>query len=213
MRRDADDNRGQNDTVAAPIADWMAVGLPVYDVNGAKIGIVRRYDLEAGYMEVETRGLARKELYVPFHLMQSIDPREIYLRVSKDALTDAYLLPPAAKPLVTEQPDPRAGGTEVVVTHEIRSGYDGRPVQVAPVRLDDLMRTMSVGMTVLDVDGEYVGEVTQIDRAHELLTVRNSVAGDVIRNIPFSVVAGVDFDRGIVALLVPALALASVAER
>lgn len=199
MRNETDENRERDDTVAVPIAEWMTVGLAVYDVDGAKIGLVRRYDLEAGYMEVETRGLARKELYVPFHLMQSITPREIHLNVSKDTLTDtdAYLLPPVT----------RTGRSEVVLTHELRSGYDGRPVQIMPVPLDDLTRTMSVGMTVLDADDAYVGEVTRIDTTRELLTVRGSLSDEAVHTVPFSMVAHINTDLGVVTLLVPSVAI------
>lgn len=213
MQNEADDNSKQDDAIAAPIADWMTEGLPVYDVDGAKIGHVRRYDLDAGYMVVEQGVLARKELYVPFHLMQSITPSDISLRIPKDALTDAYLLPPAARPLVEEQMDPNSGRAEVVLTHEMRSGYDGRPVQIAPVRVDELTRTLAVGMTVMDVDDAYIGEVTQVDASRGQLTVKGSLTTEVVRTIPFSAVARVDPDEAIVVLLVPAAALPAETER
>lgn len=207
MRHDNDDNTTQDDTVAVPIAGWMAVGLHVYDADGARIGEVRRYDLEAGYMLVEEGALTKRELYVPFHLMRSITPHEIYLSLSKNALTDAYLLPPAAKPLVEQQIDADTGRTDAVILHEIHSGYDGHPVEVEPVRVDELTHTLAIGMTVMDVDEEYVGEVTQVDTAGWRLTVRGRMTGDVMRAIPFSAVAHVDPDTGIVTLLVPAIAL------
>jgi hypothetical protein len=207
MADDTDDNKRLHDTVAVPIAALMADGLAVYDAEGAKIGHVRRFDLHAGYMVVEEGGLARRELYIPFHLMQSITPRAIYLKVAKDALTDAYLLPPAARTLVEEQIDPETGRTEVVIEHEILSGYDGRPVQIAPVRLDEVARTMTVGMTVLDVDHAYVGEVMQIDATHELLTVRGSLGDEAVRSVPFSMVAQVNADLGVMTLLVPSVAI------
>lgn len=204
---DADDNKRHHGTIAAPIAALMAEGLVVYDAEGAKIGRVRRYDLDAGYMVVEEGGLARRELYIPFHLMQSITPREISLRISRDALTDAYLLPPAARTLLAEQVDPETGRAEVVMEHEIPSGYDGRPVQIAPVRLDEVVRTMTVGMTVLDVDDNYVGEVMRIDAARGLLTVKGSLGDDAVRTIPFSMVAQVNAVLGVVTLLVPSVSV------
>ncbi|MGZ6388275.1 MAG: hypothetical protein ACXWQZ_03320 [Ktedonobacterales bacterium] len=215
MADDIDDTdvTKQQDKVAVSIADWMAEGLPVYDVDGAKIGHVRRYDLEAGYMVVEVGVLARKELYVPFHLIQSITPSDISLGIPKEALTDAYLLPPAASPLVEEQMDPGTGRAEVMLTHEMRSGYDGRSVQIAPVRVDELTRTLAVGMTVMDVDYAYVGEVTQIDTARGHLTVKGSLTTEAVRTIPFSTVARVDPDEAIVALLVPMAALPVETER
>jgi hypothetical protein len=207
MQDDIDENRGQDHTVAVPIADVMAKGLAVYDAEGAKIGPVRRYDLEAGYMVVEEGKLARRELYLPFHLMQTITPRAIYLNVAEDALTDAYLLPPAARTHVEEQIDPETGRTEVVLTHELRSGYDRRPVQIAPVRLDELTRTMTVGMTVLDADDAYVGELTRIDTTRGLLTVRGNLSDEAVRTIPFSMLAHVNADVGVVTLLVPSVAI------
>lgn len=209
MADDEDDNQRRHDTIAAPIADLMAEGLAVYDVDGTKIGHVRRYDLVAGYMVVEEGRLARRDLYLPFHLMQTISPREIYLNVAKDALTDAYLLPPAARTRVEEQIDPETGRTEVVLTHELQSGYDRRPVQIAPVRLDEAARTMSVGMTVLDADDTYVGEVSRIDTTRRLLTVRGSLSDEAVRTVPFSMVAHVNADLDVVTLLVPSVAIPS----
>ncbi|HEV8193495.1 MAG TPA: hypothetical protein VGP82_18695 [Ktedonobacterales bacterium] len=207
MRNDADDYQGQDAIVAVPIAEWMDEGLPVYDVDGAKIGVVRRYDLNAGYMEVETGGLARQELYVPFHLMQSITPREIYLRVAKEAITDANLLPPAATPRMEERRNADAGSTEVVLTHEIPSGYDGSLVQIAPVPLDEVKHNLVIGMTVRDVDDEYVGEVTHIDPVQEVLVVKEALVDDTVRQIPLSQIARVDPDDMCVTLLVPKVAL------
>lgn len=207
MAHDEADNRRRHDTVAVPIADMMVEGLTVYDMDGAKIGHVRRYDLEAGYMVMEEGRRARRELYLPFHLMQTITPRAVYLNVAKDALTDAYLLPPAARTLVEEQINPETGRSEVVLTHELPSGYDRRPVQIAPVRLDELTHTMSVGMTVLDADDAYVGEVMRIATIHGLLTVRGNLSDETAHAVPFSMVAHVNTDLGVVTLLVPSVAI------
>lgn len=187
-----DNNTEQGDIVVKRIADLMAQGLRVYDANGETIGAVQRYDLDAAYMVVEEGWLAKREVYLPFHLIRSIDPHEIYLAVLKGALSDAYLLPPAARPLVEEQTYPDTGQTEDVITHEIRSGYDGHAVQVEPVHLDELKRSLAVGMTVVDVDGEYVGEVTHYDAARGLLTVRNTLTEDPVAFVPLSVVVGPD---------------------
>lgn len=206
-----DDNTTRHDdhdeSIAVPIADVLSEGLHVYGAEDAKIGVVRRYDLDAGYMVVEEGVLARRELYVPFHLIQSITPRALYLSVSKDALTDTYLLPPAATPLVEERNDASTGRAEVVIEHEIRSGYDGRPVEIAPVGLDEVNRNLVVGMTVMDVDDDYVGEVTHIDTAQEALVVKGALVDEKVRYVSFSQVARVDPDDMCVSLLVPKAAL------
>jgi hypothetical protein len=201
------DETPQQDTIAVPIAAMMAEGLAVYDIAGAKVGHVRRFDLDAGYMVVEERGLARRELYLPFHLMQSITPREIYLRIARDALTDAYLLPPAARTVQVELPDSETGRTEPVIEHEIQSGYDGRPVEVEPVRLDEVARSIATGMTVLDVDENYVGEVAQVDTSHAQMTITGSFSDPAMRVVPFSMVSQIDVNLGIVTLLVPSVAI------
>lgn len=202
-----DETTQREETVATPIAEMLTEGLDVYDANGAKVGFVRRYDLNAGYMVVEEGLLARKELYVPFHLMQSISPHEIDLTIAKDALTDAYLLPPEARPHVEEQRDASTGRAEVVIEHEIRSGYDGGLVEIATVDLDEMKRTLVVGMSVEDADDEYVGEVTLIDSARERLVVKAVLVDDRICYVPFSQIARVDPDDMCVTLLVPKLAL------
>jgi hypothetical protein len=196
----------QRDAVVGAVIDnLMGEGLPVFDVDGVRIGRVSRYDLEAGYMVVEQGALARRRLYLPFHLMRTLTPKEFSLSVSTAGLTDDYLLPPAIKPVVEEWTNPLTGCAEAVIWHEIHSGYDERLVRIMPVSLDEVVNGVTLGMTVLDVDGDYVGEI--IDRDEERLTVRDDIAGDTIQIVPFGVVLGVDLDNLEVTLLIPKLAL------
>jgi hypothetical protein len=196
----------QRDAVVGAVIDnLMGEGLPVFDVDGVRIGRVSRYDLEAGYMVVEQGALARRRLYLPFHLMRTLTPKEFSLSVSTAGLTDDYLLPPAIKPVVEEWTNPLTGRAEAVIWHEIHSGYDERLVRIMPVSLDEVVNGVTLGMTVLDVDGDYVGEI--IDRDEERLTVRDDIAGDTIQIVPFGVVLGVDLDNLEVTLLIPKLAL------
>jgi sporulation protein YlmC with PRC-barrel domain len=202
-----DETTQHEETTATPIAGILTEGLHVYDANGAKVGVVRRYNLDAGYMVVEEGMLARKELYVPFHLIQSISPQELELIIPKEALTDAYLLPPEARPFVEEHQDASTGRAEMFIEHEIRSGYDGSLVEIAPVDVNELKRTLVVGMSVTDADDEYVGEVTYIDPAQETLVVKAVLVDDRIYQAPFSQIAQVDPDAMCVTLLVPKVAL------
>jgi hypothetical protein len=64
----------------------VSVGLKVYDVNGETVGTVDVVDREAGVMRVATNPFVEEELVIPFALIQSIDPREIFLGCLKDAL-------------------------------------------------------------------------------------------------------------------------------
>jgi hypothetical protein len=65
----------------------VSVGLKVYDVNGEMVGTVDLVDGEAGVMQVATNPFVEEELIIPFALIQSIDPREIFLGCPKDALS------------------------------------------------------------------------------------------------------------------------------
>jgi hypothetical protein len=199
----------REDVVVASIAAMIKEGLQVIDVNGVKIGAVQRYDLDAGYMAVEHGVVAKQPFYVPFHLLRSITPKEISLAVSKAALADNYYLPPMLKPVVEEMTNPLTGRTELVILHELRSGYDGRPVRITPASVDEVMTRISVGMTVVDIDDDFVGEI--IDRDEDQLTVKDDFADDTIRTVPVGLVQRVDPNDMSVTLLVPKVALQSYA--
>lgn len=64
----------------------LSVGLKVYDANGEMVGTVDVVDREAGTMRVATNPFIEEALVIPFALIQSIDPREIFLGCAKDAL-------------------------------------------------------------------------------------------------------------------------------
>jgi hypothetical protein len=201
-----DEEGAQRDAaVVVAMDDLMREGLPVFDLTGARIGPVYRYDLEAGYMVVEHGAFSRRRFYIPFHLIRSITPKKIYLAVAQAMLTDDFLQPPAIKPVVEEWTNPLTGRTEMVILHEVRSGYDGRLVRVMPVSVEEVTERITIGMTVLDVDDDYVGEI--IDRDEERLIARNDIAGDTTHIVPFGFVASVNLEDLTVNLLVPKVAL------
>src|SRR5689334_1711739 len=72
----------------------IAPGQEVYDIDGHKLGVVDQYDLQAGWMKVEKGTFVPRDLYIPFSAITSIDPREIYLSLSKDMLQRDYASPP-----------------------------------------------------------------------------------------------------------------------
>jgi hypothetical protein len=78
--------------VVEDIARLMAYGLAVYDADGHKVGSVAGYDAAAGWMKVDHRVFAPTDLdlYVPFSVIMSIDPHEIYLSLPKDVLERDY---------------------------------------------------------------------------------------------------------------------------
>ena len=75
--------RGMNDP---EIIGALSVGLKVYDANGEMVGTVDVVDREAGIIRVATNPFVEEELVIPFALIQSIDPRELFLNCLKDAL-------------------------------------------------------------------------------------------------------------------------------
>jgi hypothetical protein len=64
----------------------LSVGLKVYDANGEMVGTVELVDREAGMIRVATNPFVEEELVIPFALIQSINPRELFLDCAKDAL-------------------------------------------------------------------------------------------------------------------------------
>src|SRR5215467_4786727 len=70
---------------------------PVYDTHNQKIGEVRQFDLTAGYMQVPHHGLDAETFYIPFHLIASIDPNGVYLKVSQETLSIDYTVLPESQ--------------------------------------------------------------------------------------------------------------------
>jgi ribosomal 30S subunit maturation factor RimM len=64
----------------------LSVGLKVYDANGEMVGTVDVVDREAGIMWVATNPFVEEAIVIPFALIQSIDPRELFLDCPQDAL-------------------------------------------------------------------------------------------------------------------------------
>ena len=64
----------------------VSVGLKVYDANGEMVGTVDVVDHEDGIMRAATNPFVEDELVIPFALIHSVDPRELFLNCPKDAL-------------------------------------------------------------------------------------------------------------------------------
>ncbi len=74
------------------VRQYFDNGLAVYDAAGKRFGVgemvgtVDVVDREAGIMRVATNPFVEEELVIPFALIQSINPRELFLDCPKDAL-------------------------------------------------------------------------------------------------------------------------------
>jgi len=70
-------------------------GMTVYDAAGEKVGTVREYNTQAGYVDVEKGWLFHKDFYLPLNAVTRSDQDGVYLNVYKDDLSgDMYNQPP-----------------------------------------------------------------------------------------------------------------------
>ena len=70
-------------------------GMTVYDAAGEKVGTVREYNTQGGYVDVEKGWLFHKDFYIPLNAVTRSDQDGVYLSVYKDDLSgDAYNQPP-----------------------------------------------------------------------------------------------------------------------
>jgi len=198
--------------VVVPIDEFLKEGLLVFDGDGERLGRVDRYSLTAGYVKVKRDPLLPQDLYVPFRLIKTLDPHELFLKVPRETLLAHYTLPPAITIVVERVAEPGADGpdgTPAVHVREqrrVRSGYDQSEVILDTIDLTDIADRLAVGMAVYDADGKRVGELTQYDSARAVMVVEKGLKPREFF-IPFSVIAEVDTADMFVSLLVPKVAL------
>jgi hypothetical protein len=71
--------------------------MTVYATDGSKLGTVRNYDPQAGYLDVHKGVLFTKDFYVPMSDVDTVAEDGITLRLTKDDLQgDRYATPPVA---------------------------------------------------------------------------------------------------------------------
>jgi hypothetical protein len=172
----------ERQTVTEDIGKVIRGGLVVHGADGERIGIVKDYSMPAGYLVVQTGLVAHKDLYVPFSVIASIDPKEIYLSLNKDVLTGEYGAPPPTT-IVVEGDSAR----EVV-----RSGYDGSPTEINRVDLQMVRRELAKGMTVYALDGEKMGAVDGIDAEVGYMLVKQHHLNKTDLFIPFAAITTID---------------------
>jgi hypothetical protein len=84
-----------NSANVATLADKLAVGMAVYDVDGARLGDITQYDVTRGLLVVEKGIFRPKVLLIPFSDIASIslDNLSVYLSMPKDAVVKEHGLP------------------------------------------------------------------------------------------------------------------------
>jgi hypothetical protein len=176
----------------------LADGLPVYDSAGDKVGEVKMYSTTAGYLMVGHGALnlaKQPDLYLPFRLIRSIDPHDLFLSETQDTLFATYTQPPAISTLSEQRLV--VGPTGALIAEQrdvqmVQSGYDGRPATTNSVGVQDVTDRLAVGMAVYDVAGERLGDISQYDLPRRLLVVEKGIFHPQVLYVPFSAIASVN---------------------
>jgi hypothetical protein len=85
-----------NQTDRPTVANWQIIdGMTVYSADGYKLGTVRDYDPQAGYVDVKKGFLFTKDFYVPVTAVASVDDDSISINLTQDEVESGrYADPP-----------------------------------------------------------------------------------------------------------------------
>ena len=181
--------------ITEDVANRIALGLTVYDTESKKLGTVEDIDRERGWFIVGAGPLRNERFYLPFSLVASVDPRELFVALPKDALERDYASPPARSTAVEA-----VGGERSAVTTE-PSGYDGAPLVVDRVKLDELRSQIAAGDHVYAAGMAHLGVIKRYDEATGWMLVdRGHVPRQRDLFLPITVVQGVNPNVGEVYL-------------
>jgi len=175
-------------TITEDVASSIALGQTIYDNAGEKIGTVDDLDRPTGWMKAETNPFSDADLYIPFNLVRSVDPRELYLSRSKEELRREYANPPAR----TTHVETIAG--ETVATTRQPSGYTGAPIVVEEANLDKIRKRVTEGDLVLTSDQIDLGTVKRYDATTGWMMIGKGLQTKNDLLVPITVVSHVDRD-------------------
>jgi len=184
----------------------LADGMPVYDMNGDKVGDVKMYSTAAGYLMVGHGAFDQQDLYVPFRLIRSIDPHDLFLSEPKEVLTSQYTQPPKISTLSEERLVMGPDGAMTAQRRDVQmvqSGYDGLPATTNTVDVQDITDRLAVGMVVYDVNGERLGDISQYDIPRRLLVVEKGIFNPRVLFVPFSAIQSVNREELTIYLTLP----------
>lgn len=197
---------GQAHTIVENIDQYLVDGMPVKDSNGERVGDVKMFSAVAGYLMVGKGPFGTTNLYVPFRLIRTIDPHDLYLSVSKATLEAQYTEPPK----ITTVSETRvvlgpqgAMTTQTCQVQTVQSGYDGTQMTVSSVDVEAIAQRLAIGMAVYDVNGDRVGEITQYDTPRGLMVVESGVFKPRALFVPFSAIQSADRETFTVYLSLP----------
>jgi hypothetical protein len=180
-----------NQSLIEDIDRYLADGMPVYDLNGDQLGDVKMYSLAAGYLQVGTGPMKERDLYLPFRLIRSIDPHDIFVSECKDVIMARYTEVPRISTVVERQLISGPHGAVTPQTREVQlapSGYDNSPVVLDSVDLSSIAERLAVGMVVYDARGERLGDITQYDIGRDLMVVEKGIFRPKALLVPLSAI-------------------------
>jgi ribosomal 30S subunit maturation factor RimM len=199
-------NQPSPQVVVEDIDQYLQDGLLVHDQNGQNVGAVKMYSTAAGYLLVGSGALGARDLYIPFRLIRSINSVEIYLTIPKDSILAQYTQPPAIHTVIETRTVAGPGGTMAPQTRQVQmvqSGYDGTQTTFSRVDAGSLADQLAVGMSVYDVDGGRLGDITEYDTERSLLVVEKGIFKPTVVFVPFSAIRSIDRDSLTVSLSLP----------
>ena len=175
-------------TITEDVANNINLGQKIYDNAGERVGTVDDLDRPTGWMKAETNPFSDADLYIPFNLVTSIDPRELYLSRSKEDLRREFANPPAR----TTHVETTLG--ETVATTRQPSGYTGAPMVVEEANVDKVRKRITEGDVVLTSDQIDLGTVKRYDATTGWMMIGKGLQAKNDLLVPITVVSHVDRD-------------------
>lgn len=186
-----------NKTFALDVGKKVKNGLDVFDQDGKKLGFVDYAGEAQGWMQVGVPDLDLQKLWLPYRLIKSVDDREVILTATKHDLRTGYKEPPERSSRIAHR-----HGKTIVVTME-PNGYDGTPIVVKEVDLDEVRQQLAVGQRVWTADAAEVGKIKEFDSAVGYALIERGILSrkhDLL--VPVHLVAEVNRDSAEVTLVV-----------
>lgn len=184
-------------TIHEDVRKSVTTGLIVYDRNGDKVGYVDQAYGEQGWMVVRVSEFGTRSLWVPYRLVRTADMREIFVSATEEELSIAYAEPPARSTSVAN-----VNGRTIATTTE-PSGYDGKPMRLHRVDVDEIKELLAVDQRVWTSDEAEVGTIKQLDVDAGYMIVEKGLFSrqhDLL--VPLALVAVANRDVGEVVLAV-----------
>ncbi len=175
-------------TIIEDVANNINLGQTIYDSAGERVGTVDDLDRPTGWMKAETNPFSDADLYIPYNLVTSIDPRELYLSRSKEELRRDYASPPAR----TTHVETTLG--ETVATTRQPSGYTGALMVVEEANVDKVRKRITEGDLVLTSDQIDLGTVKRYDATTGWMMIGKGLQAKNDLLVPITVVSHVDRD-------------------